>query len=641
MSLKPWCLAVCLFAAALSAAAQSNLAQLAPQADVLSLQTWRIHSGDELRWASPAFDDSQWQSVSYPIQQSLADHTSSFRWYRTSVVLPPSLQGRDLAIGMGPFDEVWEVYVEGILVGRFGHWTPQPESSFNRNLTLPIPAGTVKAPVVHIAIRRWTGETGTGLFPFYSSGVARFAHPPELGTTAAISARTSFYISSGIVHNIPWNLCLLAMFVAGCIVLVLYSAQRSRVEYLLLAVYCFATFLDPLIGALVAANDSVMRRSWGPVLVFVGYMLAEVSAIIFLAALCRRFQRILLLGSAIALLLGIAGIYGFYFQSPYGQTIAVQYLSILVIALDLLAAWGLFLERKPGSVAIAAALVVVEVATAWTNNLSHALHMSDLRFMTVGPVFIDLRSVVQTLFVFVTLVVLYLRYRQDQFRQVALEQDMASARRMQEQLLGGNLLSTPGFDLEAVYLPAHEVGGDFYRTVHLKDGSLLVIVGDVSGKGLDAAMLVAAVLGGLANETERRPGSLLDYLNHAVMGRTGGGFITACAARFSPDGRVVVANAGHIAPYLDGREMELESGLPLGVSLQASYAETEMQMGGRVTFTSDGVVEARDAKGELLGFDRVAGLMSHAAAEIAQAAQQWGQEDDITVLTVRSIIACA
>jgi len=60
-----------------------------------------------------------------------------------------------------------------------------------------------------------------------------------------------------------------------------------------------------------------------------------------------------------------------------------------------------------------------------------------------------------------------------------------------------------------------------------------------------------------------------------------------------------------------------------------------------VTFTSDGVVEARDAKGELLGFDRVAGLMSHAAAEIAQAAQQWGQEDDITVLTVRSIIACA
>jgi hypothetical protein len=151
---------------------------------VLSLQTWRVHSGDDPRWASPAFDDSQWQTVSYPIQQSFAEHTSSFRWYRAAVPLPPSLQDRDLAIGMGPLDEVWEVYVEGVLVGRFGHWTPRPESPFNRNLTFPIPAGTVKSPVVHIAIRRWNGATGTGLFPYYSSGIARFSHPPELGTTA-------------------------------------------------------------------------------------------------------------------------------------------------------------------------------------------------------------------------------------------------------------------------------------------------------------------------------------------------------------------------------------------------------------------------------------------------------------------------
>ena len=76
---------------------------------------------------------------------------------------------------------------------------------------------------------------------------------------------------------------------------------------------------------------------------------------------------------------------------------------------------------------------------------------------------------------------------------------------MQEQLLGGNVSRVAGFDLEAVYRPAKEVGGDFYRTVSLEDGSLLVIVGDVSGKGLDAAMLVAAVLGSLANEVEQTP----------------------------------------------------------------------------------------------------------------------------------------
>jgi serine phosphatase RsbU (regulator of sigma subunit) len=147
------------------------------------------------------------------------------------------------------------------------------------------------------------------------------------------------------------------------------------------------------------------------------------------------------------------------------------------------------------------------------------------------------------------------------------------------------------------------------------------------------------VLGSLANETERSPGSLLAYLNQAVCGRTGGGFITACCARFYPDGRVAIANAGHISPYLDGREVALENGFPLGITAQAMYSETEIATSGRVVFTSDGVVEARNAKGELLGFERMAALMAKPAAEIADAAQRWGQDDDITVLTLARVEA--
>jgi len=639
MSLKPWRLAVCLFAAALPAAAQSNLAQLAPQPDVLSLQTWRIHSGDDPRWASPAFDDSQWKTSAYPIQGFLDQDASPFHWYRTTVTLPPSLQDHDLAISMGPADEVWEIYVEGVSVGRFGHWTPRPESPFNHNLTFPIPTGLVKSPVVHIAIRRWVGASTTGLFPFYTSGIARFAHPPELGTPAAISARTSFYISSGIVRNIPWNLCLLAMFAVGCVSLVLYSAQRSHTEYLLLAILCIGSFLDPLIGSMLAANDSVMRRSWGPALVYFGMGVQQIASIMFLAALCFRFRRILLAGAALSLLLYIIAIYGYAFQSASAQNVVIGYAFYPVFALDLLAAWCLFHEGKSGSVAIAAALVVVQAADLWVNSISHALNLSDLRFMSLGPIIVDIRSIVQTLFVFVTLIVLYLRYRQDQFRQVALEQDMASARRMQEQLLGGKALYVPGFDLEAVYLPAKEVGGDFYRVVPLEDGSLLVVVGDVSGKGLDAAMLVAAILGSLANETHRNPASLLGYLNKAVAGRTGGGFITACCARFYPDGQAVIANAGHISPYLNGSEIELENGLPLGINPDATYSETSIPTDGTFTFVSDGVVEARAASGELLGFERTGTLTNQPAAEVAAAAQRWGQEDDITVLTVTPLPA--
>ena len=100
------------------------------------------------------------------------------------------------------------------------------------------------------------------------------------------------------------------------------------------------------------------------------------------------------------------------------------------------------------------------------------------------------------------------------------------------------------------------------------------------------------------------------------------------------DGRVVLANAGHIPPYLDGRELALENGLPLGISPHSAYAEAEIQATSALTFLSDGVVEARDARGELLGFERMAALTTKPAAEIADAAQRWGQEDDITVLTV-------
>jgi sigma-B regulation protein RsbU (phosphoserine phosphatase) len=95
-------------------------------------------------------------------------------------------------------------------------------------------------------------------------------------------------------------------------------------------------------------------------------------------------------------------------------------------------------------------------------------------------------------------------------------------------------------------------------------------------------MLVAVILGSQANETHRSPASLLANLNRAVMGRTGGGFITACCARFYPGGRVILANAGQIAPYVDGRGVQLESELPLGISADAEYAETEISTDARL-----------------------------------------------------------
>jgi serine phosphatase RsbU (regulator of sigma subunit) len=103
-----------------------------------------------------------------------------------------------------------------------------------------------------------------------------------------------------------------------------------------------------------------------------------------------------------------------------------------------------------------------------------------------------------------------------------------------------------------------------------------------------------------------------------------------------PDGTVTAANAGHLAPYLDGQELNIDGGLPLGLNGQAVYAEStfELPEGAQLTLVTDGVVEARAKDGELFGFDRSCGLSSQSAQRIAEAAEAFGQEDDITVLTV-------
>jgi hypothetical protein len=629
MNMKRWLLVIWMIAIALPILAQS----LAPN-DVVVLNAWRIQAGDDLQWAQSDFDDSGWRLGEFPTKNTGLVFDPGFLWYRTTVSLPASLQGRELAIGMGPFDEVYEVYVEGLPVGRLGHWTPRPEAPFDRNLTFLIPPGLIKGSNVHIAIRRWRGAASTSLFPFYSFGAARFSRAPEIGLLSTVLDRTKLATYSGVVRNLPWNLSLLLMLGAGCVAFVLYSAQRNRIEYLLLGIFCTGQFIDPLAGGLLAASDAVLRRSWPPVLVFVLMVLFGATQILFLAHLCPLLRRWLEAGAAVQLLFGLASVFAMATQATFTNAFFINVSAAVPVLLILLAAFGLLLECKAGSVAIAVALLIGQLANAWVNSISHFFGVSDLRFMPLGPVSVDIRAISQVLFVFVTLSVLYLRFRVEQLRQVSLEQEMAAARRMQEQLLGGNTLRLPGFSIEAVYRPAIEVGGDFYRTVSLRDGSLLVMVGDVSGKGLDAAMLVASVLGSLTNEIERSPAQLLAYLNRAVAGKTGGGFITACCARFYPGNRVVIANAGHISPYLDGREVPLENGLPLGVSPQASYSETEIQTSSAFTFLSDGVVEARKTNGELLGFERMAALTTRPAAEIAETAQRWGQEDDITVLTV-------
>jgi len=126
-----------------------------------------------------------------------------------------------------------------------------------------------------------------------------------------------------------------------------------------------------------------------------------------------------------------------------------------------------------------------------------------------------------------------------------------------------------------------------------------------------------------------------DSINRVLYGRVSG-FVTCCAALIATDGAMTLANAGNPAPYRNGEEIAVEPGLPLGMLAENAYAETHYRIapGDRLTFVSDGVVEAKNAQGELYGFERTQTISCQSAYTIAKAAAQFGQEDDITVVTV-------
>jgi serine phosphatase RsbU (regulator of sigma subunit) len=107
----------------------------------------------------------------------------------------------------------------------------------------------------------------------------------------------------------------------------------------------------------------------------------------------------------------------------------------------------------------------------------------------------------------------------------------------------------------------------------------------------------------------------------------------------TPQGAVTVANAGHLPPYRNGEELLLEPDLPLGIAEEERYAEHafHLEQGDQMTLLSDGVVEARDAQGTLFGFEATRAISAQPADAIAAAALEYGQADDITVLTVRRV----
>src|SRR3974390_584277 len=217
------------------------------------------------------------------------------------------------------------------------------------------------------------------------------------------------------------------------------------------------------------------------------------------------------------------------------------------------------------------------------------------------------------------------------------EAEIDQARQIQQLLIPEAIPTIPGFVLETEYKPAQEVGGDFFQVLPDGKGGVLILLGDVTGKGLQAGMQVALIVGAIRTivETSYEPHVVLAALNRRLCGR-GQSYATCVALHIEADGKTTISNAGHLAPYLNGKELTMAGNLPLGLndSIVFDQATIHLKQKDRLVVITDGVIEAKNSKNELFGFNRARSISHLPASFILKGAEIFGQEDDITVLSI-------
>jgi serine phosphatase RsbU (regulator of sigma subunit) len=251
--------------------------------------------------------------------------------------------------------------------------------------------------------------------------------------------------------------------------------------------------------------------------------------------------------------------------------------------------------------------------------------------------------------------------RQAQERE-RIEQELRVARLIQQTLLPKEVPDLEGYKLAAYYQPAREVGGDFYDFLKLDDEHLGLVVGDVTDKGVPAAIVMATTRTMLRASAQRldSPGEVLKRVNDVIVRDIPPNMFITClyAILNLESGLLRYANAGHDLPYRrrrrsssnngGGAEELRATGMPLGLLPGMSYEEKEIVLdrGDSVLFYSDGLVEAHDPHRQMFGFPRLQGLVgAHRSdgpamvnfllSELARfTGEEWEQEDDITLVTL-------
>jgi len=548
-------------------------------------------------------------------------------WLRATVSSDESLSNPALLVN--PQARDCQVFVNGQKVADCSNW-PRTTDDARRWMLVHLPNGPAQ-----IAIRI-AGQMGSpARIPDH--GDVLFGRAPVLEQIRTATDATRFY------RALPQTLLCAGELLGGVILLLAFRNDPRGRAYLWFVAFLFLdgtmsleavfNYVYPLLphstGALTDALGMIGR--YAPL---VGFIAAFTG--VRLNRWMRGYQILLL---AIPLLFGLPYLSEKFAWLPqwsdreFGTTLLVVQVPFIVGSLGFLAwKWrrgnseaGLLLP----SFLLASTFEVLGITVPW------------FRQFHIGRFGFDYDDLSMFFFLVSIGPVLLFRHRRITLEHERATAELDAAREIQQRLVPKSIPALTGCQIEAAYLPAQEVGGDFYQILSRPDGSVVIAVGDVSGKGLKAAMTGVLAIGALRTLAYDGigPAAILMRLNAELVRASNGGFVTCFCGVLDAFGNLRFANAGHVAPFCNGREIEVTGSLPLGIDPNTAYEERTLALepGDRLTLLSDGVVEAQSASGELFGFERTCQISTQTAQSIAEQAQRFGQTDDITVLTLNRL----
>ncbi|MGA3034560.1 MAG: SpoIIE family protein phosphatase [Terracidiphilus sp.] len=632
---------------------------------------WRVGISSDPNVPSPEFDDSSWPlRAAQPAIEDAPDEDASgssasgqpgasrpsspanqrrYAWFRQHIELAPNHGPVSLlievpvslnsSISIGTTGVSPDVFANGIQISPGGPHgsTPQHYQTISRIYQLNVPPSQTS---LVLAVRTMDISFGYGSYTtFFAGRTFELGNPGDLDREFELWSNRSFF------ERLPRLIYSSLLAVLAVFLFALYFAQKGHNEYLWLALH---ELVQAPIGFIELAGSSARLDSlWYAALTLELALAAAYLFFEFLVAFLSLKRRwyIRWLRYTAPVLAGVGPI--LLFVGHRGITVALL-ASIFLCSLLWLIGWSVFIfltliaavfkrNFEAGLLLIPLVLSVVGlVEPIFTTIISEDTGRPYISPLTIqaGPIPIHFASIGDFAGIFVIVLIIFGRFLRIHRDQERVTGELAAARGVQELLIPQEKLATPGFEVDSVYSPANEVGGDFFH-VQASEGGLLVVIGDVAGKGLKAAMNVSLIMGALRQTGERSPAKILHSLNHVLVGAQS--FTTCQAVWFGANGEMVIANAGHLPPYLNSQEIALPGDLPLGVLASVSYEEARFYLhpGDRLLLLSDGVVEARQPSGELFGFDRLRNFSQQSAFYLAEAAKAFGQQDDITVLTVR------